>query len=93
MELIEFMEQLSPFGMGNPRPNILLSPSAISSNERFIKVIDTNNRTWHGFIQGQCTVPRNGPVRIVATPVLREQRGEQFIRLNIKDILPIENQA
>ncbi|MBP1733730.1 MAG: single-stranded-DNA-specific exonuclease RecJ [Deltaproteobacteria bacterium] len=93
MELIEFMEQLSPFGMGNPRPNLLLSPSAISSNERFIKVIDTNNRTWHGFIQGQCTVPRNGPVKIVATPVLREQRGEQFIRLNIKDILPIENQA
>jgi single-stranded-DNA-specific exonuclease len=93
LKFIEFIEQLSPFGMGNPRPNLLLSPSAISSNDRFIKVIDTNNRTWQGSIQGQCTIPQNGPVTIVATPVLREQRGEQFIHLNIKDILPAPHQV
>jgi hypothetical protein len=88
MELMEFLEKLSPFGMGNPRPNLILSPSTISSNDRFIKITDTNNRTWHGAIQGHCTIPQNGTARIIATPVLREQRGEQFIHLNIKDILP-----
>lgn len=88
MELMEFLEKLSPFGMGNPRPNLILSPSTISSNDRFIKITDTNNRTWHGAIQGQCTIPQNGTARIIATPILREQRGEQFIHLNIKDILP-----
>jgi single-stranded-DNA-specific exonuclease len=88
IELVEFMERLSPFGMGNPRPNFLLSPSAISSNDRFVKITDTNNRTWHGSFQGQRTIPVDGPVRIIATPILREQRGEQFIHLNIRDIFP-----
>jgi len=87
MDLIEFMERLSPFGMGNPRPNLLLSPSAVLSNERFVKVVDMKNKTWRGFLQGNVSIPRNGPIRIVATPVLREQKGEQFIHLNIKDIL------
>jgi single-stranded-DNA-specific exonuclease len=87
MDLIEFMERLSPFGMGNPRPNLLLSPSAVLSNERFVKVVDMKNRAWRGFLQGNVSIPQNGPIRIVATPVLREQKGEQFIHLNIKDIL------
>lgn len=91
LELIKFIEQLSPFGIGNPRPNLLFSPSFVSASNRFIKVTDTNNRIWHGSIQGQCAIPQNGPVRIVATPILREQRGEQFIHLNIKNILPAEN--
>jgi single-stranded-DNA-specific exonuclease len=89
LDLIEFIEQLSPFGMGNPRPNLLLSPSTITSYDRLIKVTDTNKRTWRGFMQGQCVIPQGGSVNIVATPVLREQGGEQFIHLNIKDILPV----
>jgi len=88
LELIEFIEQLSPFGMGNPRPNLLLTPSAISSTDRFVKITDTNNRIWYGSMQGQRVIPQGGPVSVIATPVLREQRGEQFIHLNIKDILP-----
>jgi single-stranded-DNA-specific exonuclease len=91
LELIEFIEQLSPFGMGNPRPNLLFPPSCVSSKDRFVTVTDLNNRTWRGSIQGQRAIPQNGPVRIVATPVLREQRGEQFIHLNIKSILPDVN--
>jgi single-stranded-DNA-specific exonuclease len=91
LELIEFIEQLSPFGMGNPRPNLLFPPSFVSSNDRFVKVTDTNNKTWRGSIQGQCAIPQNGPVRIVATPIRREHRGEQFVHLNIKNILSAEN--
>lgn len=87
LELMEFLEKLSPFGMGNPQPNLMLYPTALSQNNRFIKIADTNNRVWYGSIKGQCEIPQNGPFRIVVTPILREQRGEQFIYLNIKDIL------
>lgn len=90
IELLRFFEYLSPFGMGNPRPNLLFPPSSISSNDRFVRITDTNKRVWYGSLQGQCPVPRNGAVRIVASPVIREQRGgQQFIHLNIKDILPV----
>ena len=91
--LLRFFEQLSPFGMGNPRPNLLFPPSSISSSDRFVRITDRNKRVWHGSLQGQRSIPQNGPVRIVASPVLREQRGEQFIHLNIKDILPFVTQA
>lgn len=92
IELLRFFEQLSPFGMGNPRPNLLLPPSSISSNNRSVRITDTNKRVWYGSLQGQCSAPQNGAVRVVASPVIREQRGgQQFIHLNVKDILPAEN--
>lgn len=88
LDLMEFLENLSPFGMGNPRPNLVMFPSALSQKNRFVKVTDTGNRVWYGSIQGQCEIPQSGPSKIIVTPVLRELRGEQFIHLNIKDILP-----
>lgn len=89
LDLIRFLKLLSPFGMGNPRPNLLLTPTAISSSDRFVKIVDTSNRTWYGSLQGDCSLSHNGSVRIVATPVLREQRGRQFIHLNIRGIVPV----
>lgn len=90
-DFMGFMEDLSPFGTGNPRPNLLFTPSSISLNDRFVKVKDSSNRTWYGSIHGQSPLPQNGPVHIVASPALREQRGEAFIHLTIKDILPVVN--
>ena len=89
LEFMDFLEQLSPFGTGNPRPNLMLFPSALKQNNRFVKISDNNNRVWYGSIQGQCKIPQNGPLSIVATLTLREQRGEQFIHLNVKDIVSI----
>jgi single-stranded-DNA-specific exonuclease len=89
-EFLAFMEHLSPFGIGNPRPNLLFPPSSISTNNRFVKITDGKNTTWHGSMQTQCSFSQNGPVRIVASPVLKEQMGERFIHLNIKDILPVD---
>ncbi len=40
--------------------------------------------------RAQCEIPQSGLLKIIATPILRELRGEQFIHLNIKDILPAE---
>ncbi|OPY64366.1 MAG: hypothetical protein A4E63_03507 [Syntrophorhabdus sp. PtaU1.Bin050] len=82
------MERLSPFGMGNPRPNLLLPSSSVSATDRLIRITDTSNRTWYGSFQGQRLAAHDRPARIVASPVLKEQMGEQFIHLNIKEILP-----
>lgn len=89
MEFMEFMEQLSPFGMGNPRPNLMLFPSALKQNNRMVRISDNNNKIWFGSMQGQCEIPQNGPLGIIVTLTFKELRGEQFIHLNIKDIVSI----
>ncbi|MDD5009480.1 MAG: single-stranded-DNA-specific exonuclease RecJ [Syntrophorhabdaceae bacterium] len=87
-ELIELIEQLSPFGIGNPRPNLLLTPSSIAPvNKGRVKIIDHNKRIWYGYMQGKAVIPQSGDVRIVASPVLRQENGEAFINLNVKQLL------
>lgn len=88
---IEFMEMvnlLSPFGIGNERPFLLLKPqSVVSVKNGRIKLTDGNNRTWYGYNQSQNAAPQTGSFHIVASPVLREEMGEQFIHLNVKDFV------
>jgi single-stranded-DNA-specific exonuclease len=86
-DLLEFMERLSPFGMGNPRPNLLLKPLDIIPNNRSVKIIDGGNRIWHGTLQGQSSLPEKPGASIVASPILREDMGEKFIHLNIKEFV------
>ncbi|NLW35312.1 single-stranded-DNA-specific exonuclease RecJ [Syntrophorhabdus aromaticivorans] len=93
IDLLRFMERLSPFGMGNPRPNLLLPSSSVSATDRLVRITDTSNRTWYGSFQGQRLTAHDRPARIVASPVLRKQMGEQFIHLNIKEILPLDEAA
>jgi single-stranded-DNA-specific exonuclease len=86
--LIEWIERLSPFGIGNPRPNLLLTPSSIVPvNNGRVKIIDHSKRTWYGYMQGKAAVPQSGDIRIVASPVLRQENGEMFINLNVKQLL------
>ena len=89
-DLMEFIEKASPFGMGNPRPNLLFSPQSVRMNNRFAKIVDESNRTWYGTLQGQAPGAENGKVSIVASPIIREDLGEKFIHLNIKEFLPPE---
>ncbi|OPY72825.1 MAG: Single-stranded-DNA-specific exonuclease RecJ [Syntrophorhabdus sp. PtaU1.Bin058] len=87
-ELIECIEQLSPFGMGNPRPNLLLTPSSIAPvNNGRVKIVDHGKRTWYGYSQEKIATTLSGDIRIVASPVLRQENGEMFINLNIKQLL------
>jgi len=88
-ESVEFIKQLAPFGVGNPRPNLLFAPSSISVNNRFVKIVDKNNKTWYGSIQGQPSAHEYLNMGIIASPVIREERGEKFIHLNIKEIMPL----
>ena len=86
-ELMDFMGQLSPFGIGNPRPNLSFNPAQIAhlKNGR-VKITDKNNRIWHGYMPADKSIPASDEIHIVATPVLREEMGRQFINLNIKEI-------
>lgn len=88
-ELVESIEQLSPYGVGNPRPGILLAPSSVTatSNGR-VKITDGNRRTWNGYVQGQQPIPQCRNLRIIASPVIREEMGERFIHLNIREMIP-----
>jgi single-stranded-DNA-specific exonuclease len=87
-EMMECVGQLSPFGVGNPRPALLLTPSSIVSlNNGRVKIIDHNKRNWYGYMQKNAVIPQSGDIRIVASPVLRQESGEEFINLNVKQVL------
>lgn len=93
-ELVEWLERLYPFGIGNPRPSFLLSPATVSVvKDRFIRMTDERNRIWHGNLQRPVQIPDASQYRIVASPVIREDMGETFIHLQIRDIFPAETPA
>jgi hypothetical protein len=81
------MGQLSPFGIGNPRPNLSLNPADIAPLKYGrVKITDRNKRTWYGYMQADQQIPRSDNLYCIVSPVLREEMGERFINLNIKDI-------
>jgi single-stranded-DNA-specific exonuclease len=86
-ELMEYIGQLSPFGIGNPRPNLSLNPAGIVPLKYGrVKITDRNKRTWYGYMQADQHIPRSDNLYCIVSPVLKEEMGERFINLNIKDI-------
>ncbi len=85
IDFMEFVELLSPFGIDNTQPFLLLKPSNIESvkNGR-IKITDGNRRTWYGYNQSRVDIPKSERVSVIASPVLREEMGENFIHLYLK---------
>ncbi len=91
-ELVEYLELLSPYGVGNPRPAILLAPLNVSAtNNGRVKITDKYKRTWYGYLQGQASVSKAENLHIIASPVIKEEMGEKFVYLNIKEIIPAES--
>jgi single-stranded-DNA-specific exonuclease len=89
-ELMEYIGQLSPFGIGNPRPNLSLNPAGIEPLKYGrVKITDRSKRTWYGYMQADQHIPRSDNLYCIVSPVLREEMGERFINLNIKDIAEI----
>ena len=89
-DVVEIIDTLAPFGIGNPRPSLLLPPSTISVNNGFARVTDDKNRTWHGSIQRRTPLPEVPLARVVAAPTIREEMGDKFVHLVIKEFLPAE---
>jgi single-stranded-DNA-specific exonuclease len=88
-ELMELMDQLSPHGIGNPRPDLLLMPSDVSViNQRRVRIIDKNKKTWDGIIQSKvCSVPQPNTPAIIGYPFIKKERDEKFINFYIKDFV------
>lgn len=88
MEAMELFEQLGPFGIGNPRPNLVFEAAGISmaGNGR-TRVVDRSMRTWYGFYPARGRMRKDGFTRIIASPMVRSEMGEKFINLSIKEIL------
>ncbi|MDR2018049.1 MAG: single-stranded-DNA-specific exonuclease RecJ [Syntrophobacterales bacterium] len=89
-DLVDFIEMAAPFGMGNPRPNLLLKPYAVRMNNRFAKIIDEANHMWHGTFRGRISMPDDERANIIASPVIKEDMGERFIHLAIKEFVTPE---
>jgi single-stranded-DNA-specific exonuclease len=89
-DVVEHIGMLAPFGIGNPRPSLLLPLSTISIHNGFVRLTDDKNRIWHGSIQKRTSLPEGPVARLVATPTLREEMGEKFVHLLIKEFLPPE---
>ncbi len=86
-ELVEYIELLAPFGLGNPRPSFLLSPAAVTINNRSVKLVDRKNRTWYGNIPKKVDLADGLDPKVIACPTLRDELGEQFIRFQIREFI------
>lgn len=87
-DIVEYIDLLAPFGLGNPRPSFLLEPSSVSVNNRFVKLTDRQNRTWHGNLHKRMEMPDSTRLKVVACPTLREDLGERFIHFQVMGFLP-----
>jgi single-stranded-DNA-specific exonuclease len=86
-DVVESLEMLAPFGVGNPRPTFLFSPAAVSVNNRFVKLTDSADRIWHGFLQKPSRVDEPHVPKVVASPTIRKEMGESFINLQIREFV------
>jgi single-stranded-DNA-specific exonuclease len=86
-EVMERLEDLGPFGIGNPRPNLALDAAGVfaAPNGR-TRITDGDNRTWYGFYAAKGSLQREDGARIIASPVVKMEMGERFIHLNIKEV-------
>jgi len=86
--VMDHLEELGPFGIGNPRPNLLFDAAGINAagNGR-TRITDGSNRTWYGFYAAKSPFQKSDGARIIASPVVRMDFGERFIHLNIKEMV------
>lgn len=86
-EVMDRLEELGPFGIGNPRPNLLFDAAGIySASSGRTRITDGSNRTWYGFYSAKGPFQKDDGARIIASPVVRMEMGERFISLNIKEM-------
>jgi single-stranded-DNA-specific exonuclease len=87
-ELVEYIELLAPFGVGNPRPVFLFDPLSFSVTNRFVKLTDRRNRIWYGSLQKKMPMPKHaGRTKVIASPALKEEMGEKFIHFSIREFV------
>ena len=87
-DVMGLLERMGPFGIGNPRPNLLFEVKGIrTTGKGQARITDHSDRMWDGFYPGKGQVDVSGPARIIASPTVRMRMGEKFINLSVKEIL------
>ncbi|MDD3844777.1 MAG: single-stranded-DNA-specific exonuclease RecJ [Syntrophorhabdaceae bacterium] len=91
-EAMDGLEDLGPFGIGNPRPNLLFEAAGvIAAPSGRTRITDGSNRTWYGFYATKGPFQKDNGARIIASPVVKMEMGERFIHLNIKEMAGADN--
>jgi single-stranded-DNA-specific exonuclease len=86
-DVMDRLEELGPFGIGNPRPNLLFdAASVVAAPSGRTRITDGDSRTWYGFYASRAPFQKPDGVRVIASPVVRMEMGERFIHLNIKEM-------
>ncbi|MCS7280275.1 MAG: single-stranded-DNA-specific exonuclease RecJ [Desulfobacterota bacterium] len=86
-EAVEALELLGPFGYGNPPPRILLFPEAIYESGGKVKILDKKKRIWYGYMAKPFDSLKEKVRGIIVTPFLKEEMGEVFVNLLIRDFI------
>jgi single-stranded-DNA-specific exonuclease len=90
-EVGDFLDRLSPFGVGNPRPSLLLTPRSLAPlNRSRIKITDYSGHTWFGWLPRQTLLPQQENVRIIASPSIKGEGDHRFVELNIREFVTPE---
>ena len=96
---VEALQQLGPFGQGNPAPKILsrgvIGKARVLKGEHlkiFTRAGDSQCEAlaWN---MGDCLSWCEGPVDLVYTPIIETWRGRQRMVLKVADIRPSEDNA
>ena len=84
------LEAMSPFGIGNPRPAVMITPNDVNLlNNNRIKITDKSSRQWYGYVNNTIIIPEkiNKGLKLIVQPVIKEEMGNKFINLNVKAVL------
>ncbi|HOJ42576.1 MAG TPA: single-stranded-DNA-specific exonuclease RecJ [Syntrophorhabdaceae bacterium] len=84
------LEVMSPFGIGNPRPFLMITPHEVTlMNSNRVKITDKSFRQWYGYINNTVNLPekiKEGQ-NLIVQPIIKEEMGNKFINLNVKAVL------
>jgi single-stranded-DNA-specific exonuclease len=89
IEFMDLIEQLAPYGVGNPRPDLFLVPSNVSMiNQRRVRIVDKQKKIWDGIIWNKnYNIPQPNASAIIGYPFIKKERDEKFINFYIKEFV------
>lgn len=81
----DFLELFAPYGVGNPRPAVLVRPQNIEfGNGEYVKLIDKRNTIWDGFLKTEKKESFKG---IVVLPYIKVREGSRFFQFMVIDFV------
>ncbi|MCX7965889.1 MAG: single-stranded-DNA-specific exonuclease RecJ [Syntrophorhabdaceae bacterium] len=85
-DFARYLEAMSPFGIGNPRPYIKVTPAeVVFLNNNRIKITDKKSRQWFGYVNNNIFPEEiKKGLNLIVQPIIKEEMGGRFINLNVR---------